>query len=69
MADKVLLVVEWSRTPQASISEAFKILRPEARRIAGIVLNKVDLKQLDSYGYRRSYNYRALEKYFTATST
>jgi exopolysaccharide transport family protein len=66
MVDKVLLVVEWSRTPQASISEAFKILRPEAKRIAGIVLNKVDLKQLDSYGYRRSYNYRALEKYFTS---
>jgi succinoglycan biosynthesis transport protein ExoP len=65
VADKILLIVEWNRTPRATISEAFKVLRPEARRIAGIVLSKVDLKQLDGYGYRRSYNYRALEKYFT----
>jgi succinoglycan biosynthesis transport protein ExoP len=65
MADKILLIVEWNRTPQASIARAFKVLRPEARRIAGIVLSKVDLRQLDGYGYRRSYNYRALEKYLS----
>jgi len=65
MADKILLIVEWGRTPKASISAAFKILRPEAERIAGIVLNKADLKQLDYYGYRRSYNYHAAEKYFS----
>jgi polysaccharide biosynthesis transport protein len=65
MVDKILLIVEWSRTPRACISEAFKVMRPEASRIAGIVLNKVDLKQLDGYGYRRSYNYRALGKDFS----
>ena len=65
IADKILVIVEWSRTPQASVSEAFKVLRPAAGRIAGIVLNKVDLKQLDRYAYRRSYNYRALGKYFS----
>jgi len=57
MVDKILVIVEWSRTPRVSISEAFKVLRPEADRIAGIVLNKVDLKQLQGYHYGRGYNY------------
>ncbi len=65
MVDKVLVVVEWSHTPRASISEAFKVLRPEAHRIAGIVLNKVDLKQALGYGHRSSYHYRSLGKYFS----
>ena len=64
MVDKILLIVEWNRTPRGTVSEAFKVLRPQASRIAGIVLNKVDLKQLDGYGYSRSYNYRPVGKYF-----
>ena len=57
IADKILVVVEWSQTPRISISEAIKVLRPEAHRIAGIVLNKVDFNQLRGYGYNDSYYY------------
>jgi len=57
VADKVLVIVEWSHTPRGSISEAFKVLRPEAHRVAGIVLNKVDVDQLPGYGYYGSYHY------------
>jgi polysaccharide biosynthesis transport protein len=57
IADRVLMIVEWSQTPRASISEAFKLLRPEAHRVAGVVLNKVDLNQLPRYGYRGRYHY------------
>jgi capsular exopolysaccharide synthesis family protein len=63
VADKVLLIVEWGQTSRASISEAFKVLRPEAHRVAGIVLNKVDLSQLQGYGYRGGYHYRSVGKY------
>jgi succinoglycan biosynthesis transport protein ExoP len=63
VADKVLVIVEWGRTPRASISEAFKVLRPEAHRVAGIVLNKVDLKQ--QYGYLSGYHYRAVGRYLS----
>jgi polysaccharide biosynthesis transport protein len=56
MVDKILVIVEWSRTSRVSVLEAFKVLRPEAKRIAGIVLNKVDPKQLSRYGYSRSYH-------------
>jgi polysaccharide biosynthesis transport protein len=64
-ADKVLVVVEWGQTPRLSIAEAFKVLRPEAHRVAGIVLNKVDLNQLQGYGYRGGYGYRSVGKYFS----
>jgi polysaccharide biosynthesis transport protein len=57
-ADKILLVVEWRRTPRATIYEAFRVLGPEANRVAGVVLNKVDFNQLPGYG---GYQYR---KYF-----
>jgi len=58
IADRVLVIVEWCQTPRASITEAFKILRPEAHRIAGVVLNKVRIDQLPKYGYGYGYGYR-----------
>ena len=65
VADKVLMIVEWGQTPRASITDAFKVLRPEAHRVAGIVLNKVDLSQLPRYGYRAGYPYRSADKYLS----
>jgi polysaccharide biosynthesis transport protein len=61
VADKILLVVEWARTPRASIHEAFRVLGPEAKRLAGVVLNKVDFKELPGYG---GYQYRSIAKYY-----
>ena len=63
-ADKVLVVVEWGHTPRATISEVLKVLRPEAHRVAGIVFNKVDLRQLRGHGYP-GYHYRAAGRYFS----
>jgi capsular exopolysaccharide synthesis family protein len=57
VADKILLIVEWCHTPYASIYEAFKVLGPEANRVAGIVLNKVEFDKLPGYG--RRYYYRS----------
>jgi succinoglycan biosynthesis transport protein ExoP len=59
MVDKILVIVEWSRTPRTSISEAFKALKPEAHRIAGVVFNRADLKQMQGYGYISGYGYRS----------
>ena len=63
VADKVLVIVEWSRTPRDSIAEAFKVLRPEVHRVAGIVINKADVHQFPGYGYYGSYNYRSVRKH------
>ena len=57
-ADKILVVVEWCRTSRTTINEAFRVLGPEAHRVAGVVLNKVDFNELPGYG---GYQYR---KYF-----
>ena len=62
VADKILVIVEWRRTPHASIYEAFRVLGQEANRVAGIVLNKVELNQLPGYG---GGYYRSIGKYFT----
>jgi capsular exopolysaccharide synthesis family protein len=58
-ADKILVVVEWCRTTRAAIYEAFRVLGPEANRVAGIVLNKVDFDELPGrggYQYRKYFN-------------
>ena len=67
VADKVLLIVEWGQTPLACISEAFKVLRPEGHRVAGMVLNKVDRTQLPGYAYNIAYHQRSHVKYFSNT--
>jgi polysaccharide biosynthesis transport protein len=54
-ADKILLVVEWGRTSHAILCEAFRVLGPEAHRVAGVVLNKVDFDELPGYGGYRKY--------------
>jgi polysaccharide biosynthesis transport protein len=69
IADKIVMIVEWRRTPRTSVVEALKTLSFAGHSISGIVLNKVDYKRLASYGYGfgRDYNYglrfRTLGKY------
>ena len=58
VADKILVIVEWCQTSRASIYEAFRVLGPEANRVAGIVLNKVDFNQLPGYRRRLSLSLR-----------
>jgi len=65
VADKILVIVEWCQTSRASIYQAFRVLAPEASRVAGIVLNKVDFNQLPGYG--AGYHYRSVAKYFSNT--
>jgi succinoglycan biosynthesis transport protein ExoP len=65
VADKILVIVEWCHTSRASIYHAFRVLAPEASRVAGLVLNKVDFNQLPGYGY--GYHYRSVAKYFSNT--
>ena len=61
-SDKILVIVEWRRTPHASIYEAFRLLGPEANRVVGVVLNKVDFTELPGYGGHGYY--RSVAKYF-----
>jgi polysaccharide biosynthesis transport protein len=75
MVDKILMVIEWNRTPQTGVAEAFKVLMPEAHRLAGVVLSKVDFKRLrkHGYGYGSGYNYgsyyRRFDNYYTSPAS
>ena len=60
--DKILVIIEWRRTSHDSIYEAFRVLGPEANRVAGVVLNKVDFNELPGHGGYRYY--RSSAKYF-----
>jgi succinoglycan biosynthesis transport protein ExoP len=40
-ADRAVLIVEWNRTERQAVIEALDALGPDARKIAGVVLNKV----------------------------
>jgi capsular exopolysaccharide synthesis family protein len=51
VADKIVMIVEWGRTPRTSVSEALKTLRFAGYSVGGLILNKVDFKRLASYGY------------------
>ena len=65
VAEKILVIVEWCRTPRSSIQEAFRVLGPQAHRIAGVVLNKVNFNELREYG--GGYRYRSIEKKHSAS--
>jgi capsular exopolysaccharide synthesis family protein len=64
LVDKILVIVEWGRTPRDSVSEALETLRPQAHRVAGVVLNKVDLKELQSYRRNGRYHYQSVRRYY-----
>jgi succinoglycan biosynthesis transport protein ExoP len=58
-ADRALLVVGWERTDRQAVLEAVASLGEHARKIAGVVLNKVApawYRQLDGSRYGRVYN-------------
>lgn len=57
MVDRILFIVQWNRTPRASVVEAFRSLGPEARHIAGVMMSRVNQKRMQTYGYGYGYGY------------
>ncbi|WP_137389847.1 GumC family protein [Rhodoligotrophos defluvii] len=56
--DSVLLIIEWDRTPRELVMTAVKNLGPSSNKIAGIALNKVNVRKMASYapyGYGAAY--------------
>jgi capsular exopolysaccharide synthesis family protein len=55
VADSVLYVVRWDRTPKAQVYEGLKQLRSVNVRVAGTVLSQIDPKGMRRYGYNGRY--------------
>jgi polysaccharide biosynthesis transport protein len=63
LADRAIFVVEWSSTPRELIESSLKQLS-KGRRVAGIVLNFVNLERAKKYGGEYYYG-KSYEGYYT----
>ena len=51
LADATVFVVQRESTPRQTALESFKLLRSAGARIAGVVMQKVNVRKTSSYGY------------------
>ncbi len=65
IVDSVVLVTEWDKTPREAVLAAVKSLKAGHDKFAGVVLNKMNLKRMASYGrYGKSYYYKKYPYYY-----
>ncbi len=65
IVDSVVLVTEWDKTPRDAVLAAVKSLKADHNKFAGVVLNKMNLKRMASYGrYGKSYYYKKYPYYY-----
>ncbi len=65
LVDSVVLVAEWDKTPRETVQAAIKNLKISHEKFAGVVLNKMNLKRMASYGrYGDSYYYKKYPYYY-----
>jgi exopolysaccharide transport family protein len=71
--DRVLFLVQWEKTPRRVAIEAIKELLDGGQNITSLILNSVDLRRLQSYGYSYGYGagydryHRSIGKYYDET--
>ena len=67
-ADKIVFVIEWESTPREVVARAMSVLGTNKERLAGIVINKAQLKQMryhqTYYGYYSSSYNKRYDKYY-----
>ncbi|MDP2620652.1 MAG: polysaccharide biosynthesis tyrosine autokinase [Hyphomicrobiales bacterium] len=49
--DSIVLVVEWDKTPREAVQAAIKSMGLDKRKLAGVVLNKVNMKRMANYSH------------------
>ena len=65
IVDRAVLVTEWDKTPRDTVLAAVKSLKTSSDKFAGVVLNKMNLKRMASYGrYGDSYYYKKYPYYY-----
>ena len=64
LADAVLFVVRWEKTPRDAVANAARALADVQAPVAGVVLARADVERYRyySYGYQSYYNYN---KYYS----
>lgn len=63
-ADVALMISEWNKTPGRAAAAAVELLRSAGVNLAGVALNKVDVRLHAQYGYGDTpYAYKAVQAY------
>lgn len=63
LADAVLYIVKWDDTPKAAVSNGIQSMLDANLKIAGVVLNQIDMKKSSSYGEYGTYYGKYTEYY------
>jgi polysaccharide biosynthesis transport protein len=66
LADAVLFVVRWEKTPRDAAADAMKSLRDVHAPIAGVALTRADTKRFHYYSFGYGSYYYAYAKYYEA---
>ena len=64
IADKTILLIEWNKTDRDLVFQAIDSVHLNKGSVAGVVLNKVNLATIRSYGYNYSKFFTDTEKYY-----
>ena len=51
LADATVFVVEWETTPRPVALDSFRSLKTSGARIAGVIMQKVNVRKSARYGY------------------
>ena len=64
IADKTILLIEWNKTDRDLVFQAIDSVHLNKGTVTGVVLNKVNLATIKSYGHNYSKYFTAAEKYY-----
>lgn len=64
IADKTILLIEWNKTDRDLVFQAIDSINLNKGTVTGVVLNKVNLATIRSYGYNYSKFFTDTEKYY-----
>jgi capsular exopolysaccharide synthesis family protein len=64
LADRILLVVGWRKTPRNLVSRAVQLIEPAAHKISGVALNGARMDQLASYDPDNTYYHKSYQAYY-----
>ena len=64
IADKTILLIEWNKTDRDLVFQAIDSVHLNKGTVTGVVLNKVNLTTVRSYGYNYSKFFTGTEKYY-----
>lgn len=69
IVDKIIYVIEWEKVPREVVARAMDTLGVDRDKIAGVILNKANIRKMSRYlPYYSYYNSRKYKKYYDGSA-